>query len=247
MVNRHLSAVVLIAVVGCTTTSVPPTSTLPTSASDRQLGPNLPSVLEFVSPVGALRVVTDHPQTSTGTMRYADRVVVELGAKTPFIRSTDVETGVVAPLFEQIHPISDSSMLLLGWSAGSGANTLVHAWLVEVSDEAVMLIDDLVVNAEAWRPGIIVSPEEPTKVGVLLPNCTHHDDCVLDNAGVGSSLSSRVLRVDLSAVRQLLPLAAVDTRDAYRPRRPSQLDNQAMGVMWFAIVDSTFVPSVTAP
>lgn len=212
-----------------------------------------PNVIEASGKLGTLRVSV-FPASDTGTMRFADRIVVAAGARRPFTRETSMEKNVVAPLLQRIVPLAEDSFLLLGWSATTGADTDYHALVIHIRPDDVMLADELVLEAAGWTGALLPRRHDRgTSVGVLIPACAHAgpESCVLD-ARAGSQISSHRFTVDLSSGRHRLlmqPASVTAQEQVYCARSWDcgrdlpVIDGEPMRVAWFDIVDDAFVPA----
>jgi hypothetical protein len=77
----------------------------------------------------------------TGTMHYAERVVVRWGDALPLVVETDVERGTLAPLFGRVVPLANDRVALIGSSSWGGGEWTQHAWVIARERGAVRVVE----------------------------------------------------------------------------------------------------------
>ena len=106
------------------------------------------------APEVVLDVVTTE---DTGTMHYADRVVVRWGQARPLVIETDVEGGSLAPLFGRVVPLPHDRVALIGASSWGGGEWTQHAWVIERDRGAVRVVEATEATAKRGEQALDVA------------------------------------------------------------------------------------------
>lgn len=155
--SQHSARSVLLAasVLGaCGSTAAPPPTSTSTAAATE---------LVFDGPRSgcALHVSTTAPEGETGTMHYAERVVLSVGPGAPVELTTDVEAGTLAPIVERAIDLG-GAYLVLGWSSWGGGTQTNTALIVEGGRcGGLTLVDRLDVVSSRSTAGLLVDPSAP--------------------------------------------------------------------------------------
>lgn len=154
--NHSARAVLLGAslLVACGSTAAP---------SPRSTSTATPAELVFDGPRSgcALHVSSTGPEGETGTMHYAERVVLSVGPGAPVELTTDVEAGTLAPIVERAIDLG-GAYLVLGWSSWGGGTQTNTALIVESGRcGGLTLVDRLDVVSSRSIAGLLVDPSTP--------------------------------------------------------------------------------------
>jgi hypothetical protein len=97
-------------------------------------------------------------QDDTGTMHYADRLVIRgPGSPAPLVLRTELEPGVLVPLVTRQVPLDPENTVLLGWSSTGGGMQTEHALLVRARPGAVpAVVDELALTTDRAAPPLVV-------------------------------------------------------------------------------------------
>jgi hypothetical protein len=168
--------------------------------------------------------VEAHTTQDTGTMRYADRLVVRYGIA-ELVLATNLAESVQRPFPGPQYPVGDEHVVLLGWSSWGGGMTTLHAMLFHADGDRLALTSSLTLTGDRVDTAFVVRRDGADRVliGIPQPSETVHEP--LDwslKIGDGSER-------DIDAIRKL-PFVAAQRRTAdtvYAPNRTRHGDGEA--------------------
>jgi len=113
-----------------------------------------------------LKVEKRLPTASTGTMHFAEIVVLRVGRARPLVLE-----GELAPIPGPYVRLGDSRFLLLGWSSGGSGMQTLHALSLAVVGGAVTLVAELTLQTDRLSSGLLLRTGEgdQTRLGVPEP------------------------------------------------------------------------------
>lgn len=168
MSSRLLSGALASLLASCGSSAAPspaePSATTTPSASTAE-----PSVAEqvFDGPRSgcALHVRSELPPDETGTMHYADRVVLSVGPGVPVELVTDLEAGTLAPFVTRAIDLGGAFLVLGHASWGSGTQTLTALVVEGARCGGLSVASRLDVTSSRGGAGLLVDAAS-TSVGI---------------------------------------------------------------------------------
>jgi hypothetical protein len=122
-------------------------------------GPGLNLKVKVVSP----------PAGSTGTSHYVDELRLSVGGSAPLILRSDLDTGRLIPIPGPQYTVGDEHLLLLGWSSyGSGMQT-IHALLLRVANDLVILQRELELTTSRLESALLIRRDGPDTILLGIP------------------------------------------------------------------------------
>ena len=105
-----------------------------------------------------LRVRSELPSDETGTMHYADRVVLSVGPGAPVELVTDLEAGTLAPIVARAIDLGGAYLVLGHASWGSGTQTITALVVEGARCGGLSLVARLDVTSRRGGAGLLVDP-----------------------------------------------------------------------------------------
>ncbi|HVT17312.1 MAG TPA: hypothetical protein VHQ90_14180 [Thermoanaerobaculia bacterium] len=129
------------------------------------------------APILKAEVVSPEPG-STGTLHFAPELRLSVGSSAPLILRSDLETGRLVPIPGPQYPIGDHHVLLLGWSSyGSGMET-IHALLLHVENDRVILQRELALTTDRSSSALLIRRDglDTILLGIPERGPSHNED-----------------------------------------------------------------------
>jgi len=129
---------------------------------------------EFVAGPHGLEI-TYTWEHETGTYHFANHATIALGAA-KLDRESDIEKGVLVPLFEKAFEAGPNRWILLGWSSTGGGMQTQSAWIVKKAGRTLQVTDELAWTTDRAHPGLALEGSGvKLRVGIQKPPASDDD------------------------------------------------------------------------
>jgi hypothetical protein len=183
-----------------------------------------------------LQIRVTPPPRATGTMHYAERVVIGLPGIEPLTYS-----GYLTPIYDDQAALSDTRYLVLGWSSTEGSNQTLTVLLVERRSGRLAEVGSLSFTSS--RPDsqlLIRRTGDGARIGIFAPAAP--TQALIDAGYVDPweiHFGSRTLSVRDGRRSKTDRVAALTPADrVYAPTMKPALPGR--GVLWFDVGPSGF-------